>query len=632
VRRFVHSHCALLSCFLASIIIGGGVLTASVAEKANATPAATSLGIADHYIIVFKDFVDHPGSVAHAQTDQRNGELGFVYRSALKGYSAALSEVAVKAIANDPRVAYIERDAPGGIAAQTTPTGIKRTFATANKALAINEQDDLQADVDVAVFDTGIDYKHTDLNVVARTDCSNGAKKHSECVDESGTDEHSHGTHVAGIVAAIDDGDGVTGIAPGARLWAIKVLDKNGSGELSEFIAGIDWVTTRADKIEVANASLRYLTTSSQAFSDAIKASIEAGVVQVVAAGNEEEAVKYIPGNYGDAITVSAVADFDGQAGSKAGSSYCRETYELEWPGQTDDSLAEFSNYGNAVDIAAPGVCILSTVPGSGYAEIFEWPVTWSGTSMAAPHVAGAAAILAGQTNPSSKKDVEGIRETLVKAGNKGWTDTSGDGTQEPLLDLSSEGTFQIAQIYELRNTNSAGSPDYTFTYGSLNDRPAAADWNGDGSDSIGYYRPSTGAFYLRNSNSIGPPDSTFTFGGGSGDLPIAGDWNNDGTDTIGVYRPSEGTFYLRNSNTTGTADITAVYGTTGDMPIIGDWNNDGTDTIGVYRPSEGTFYLRNTNSTGTANITFSYGAADDLPIAGDWNNDGTATIGVYED
>ena len=122
-------------------------------------------------------------------------------------------------------------------------------------------------------------------------------------------------------------------------------------------------------------------------------------------------------------LTVSALADFDGKPGGE-GSATCRE--------DVDDTLAEFSNWGDAVDIAAPGVCILSTYP----LEQGEYG-TISGTSMASPHAAGALALLASANDPDSADDVYGLYSQVIMAGNYSWTDDSGDGLHEPLLDVS---------------------------------------------------------------------------------------------------------------------------------------------------------------------------------------------------
>jgi len=163
---------------------------------------------------------------------------------------------------------------------------------------------------------------------------------------------------------------------------------------------------------------------------EAIEESIEAGVVYVVAAGNSSKTVELVtPANVKPAITVSALADYDGKPGGK--SSPTCENYG------SDDHLASFSNFGSTVDMTAPGVCILSTEPSKKYG-------LKTGTSMASPHVAGAAALLAAQKNPNSAKDVEAIATTLKETGNFGWTDTSGDGVQEPLLDVSNESTYSI--------------------------------------------------------------------------------------------------------------------------------------------------------------------------------------------
>ncbi len=182
---------------------------------------------------------------------------------------------------------------------------------------------------------------------------------------------------------------------------------------------------------------------------------------------------------------------------------------------------------------------------------------------------------------------------------------------------------------YLLRNANSAGIPEVVFTHGSRGDLPVAGDWNGDGTDTIGYYR--RGTFYLRNSNSSGGADISFAFGNSEGDLPIAGDWNEDRRDTIGVYRPSNGSFYLKDTNASGVADYSFAYGNNEDLPVAGDWNNSGTDTIGLYRPSTGWFYLNNTNANDTPEHSFAYGngGQGDLPVAGDWDENGYDSVGI---
>jgi subtilisin family serine protease len=226
---------------------------------------------------------------------------------------------------------------------------------------------------------------------------------------------------VAGTIGALDNGIGPVGVAPGARIWSVGVLGSNGSGSTADIIAGIDWVTANAGSIEVANMSLGGEFTS-QALNDAITRSVNAGVVYVVAAGNSaKNAATFSPANHPDVITVSALADFNGLAGGGAPAT-CRS--------DVDDTLADFSNYGSVVEIAAPGVCIYSTWKSGGYNTI-------SGTSMASPHVAGAAALIASVSNPNSRTDVMNIRAKLMADGNYNWVDDSPDGIKEPLLDVT---------------------------------------------------------------------------------------------------------------------------------------------------------------------------------------------------
>ena len=183
--------------------------------------------------------------------------------------------------------------------------------------------------------------------------------------------------------------------------------------------------------------------------------------------------------------------------------------------------------------------------------------------------------------------------------------------------------------VFYLRNTNSAGAPDFAIPFGAASDIPLVGDWDGDGITTIGLYRPSDSVFYLRNTNSTGAPDITIPWGA-TGDVPVVGDWDGNGTVTIGLYRPSNNTFYLRNSNDYGPPNLEIPFGAPGDIPIVGDWDGNTTTTIGLYRPSGSIFFLRNTNSFGSPNVIASFGASGDLPVVGDWDGNGTVTIGVY--
>ncbi len=389
-----------------------------------ALPGAAAPTDVQPYIVVLKPAAADVPAAAAALARSAGGKVGHVYEHALKGFSLTAAPAAAAALARNPLVAYVEPDRLVTLEAQEMPTGIERTFADATANIDIDGVDDYRVDVDVAVIDTGIDWQHQDLNVVGGINCAQGWPFGPATCSGTGDDDHYHGTHVAGTIGALDNAAGVVGMAPGARLWAVKVLNKRGSGYTSWIVGGIDWVAGKADTIEVANMSLGGAGFS-QAEYDAIQGAVNKGVAFAVAAGNEDDdANNYSPGGFDNVLSVSALADFDGVPGA-LGAATCRA--------DQDDTLADFSNWGPEVDVAAPGVCILSTYPieqGS-YGTI-------SGTSMASPHAAGALALLASKSNPGNASDVYGLYNQVKGAGNFNWTDDSGDGIQEPLLDVRS--------------------------------------------------------------------------------------------------------------------------------------------------------------------------------------------------
>ena len=265
-----------------------------------------------------------------------------------------------------PFVRYVEGDPPGAVWAlqDTLPYGVSNIDAevvwggSQGATNVVSGQGGFG--VKVAVIDTGVDCGHIDL----LPGCFYGANFVNGLL---AFDDNGHGTHVAGIIGARDNGQGVIGVAPEAELYAVKVLDSAGSGSWSAVAAGINWAV--ANNMKVINMSLGG-TEASQAVADAVAAAAAAGVLVVSAAGNSGccNTVLY-PAKHAGSMAIAAVDQLD------------------NW--------ATFSSTGTEVDVAAPGVTILSTVPTgicslcdpSGYKSL-------SGTSMASPHVAGVGALL----------------------------------------------------------------------------------------------------------------------------------------------------------------------------------------------------------------------------------------------
>jgi subtilisin len=389
--------------FLRSVV--GGVCLAIFLAGSAATPVAGASGVGTipgQYIVVLKPGADRAAAVAQARA--LGGDVFMQYRYALNGYAVRLPEAALGAIQRDARVLFVSEDGEMGAAAAGECTDLTRCQRLSIGVDRIDgEQSSTRSgdgrgsvNVNVAVLDTGIDTLHPDLNVVGGRDCTSGAG-----ID----DPNGHGTGVAGLIGARDNAFGRVGVAPGARLWSVRVLPKDGEGTLSQVICGVDWVTsTRADSdptndIAVANMSLGGpLATPGPDRDDgncgrtdkdplhlAICGSVAAGVTYVVSAMNDSiDFANTIPATYDEVLTATAIADYDGQPGGLA-SPTCA-------PLGADDSAASFSNFATlpsdqAHTVAAPGVCLGTTFPTSTYTIFF------GGTSFASPLVAGMVAL-----------------------------------------------------------------------------------------------------------------------------------------------------------------------------------------------------------------------------------------------
>jgi subtilisin len=373
-------------------------------------PAAfgSSTPIPGRFIVVLK--AGQSGhAVAAAHRRLLGAQLTQTYDAAIHGYAARLSDRARARIAADPRVDRIVQDREGqAITAQTLPTGVDRVDADLGSQLAGNGAGTTPGDI--ATFDTGIQPNHPDLNVAGGVDCLKGYS------GDDGTwyDANGHGTHVAGILGAKDDLNGVVGVAPGVRLWAVRTLSGTGSGSTATQLCGINWLTANGPSlgIKVVNASQVLLgtaddgncgNTSGDVLHQAICRSTAAGLLWVFGAGNNPIDYKNGAGpSYDEVLTVTGAADSNGQpnVGSTATFNCVEVTSTKKNPTsttQTDDKYASFSAFAvspadQAHTIAAPASCIYSTWKGSTYGRA-------SGTSMATPHVAGAAhlCILSGQ-------------------------------------------------------------------------------------------------------------------------------------------------------------------------------------------------------------------------------------------
>ena len=354
------------------------------------------------YIVVFRPNVSDPVAMTDALLSTHGGRATQRYQQALRGFAAVLTTTAAEAIRRNPNVELVE---PDGLASTMTgpqllpPSwGLDRIDS---RALLLDEVYSYQNDgagVRVYILDTGVMTTHPEY--VGRA--SSGWDFVQSDADAS--DCHGHGTHVAGTVAGA-----TVGVAKAATIVAVRVLGCTGGGPWSQVIAGLDWVIANHVKPAVVNMSLGGSYTL--AINTAVSNTVAAGVTVAVAAGNAgQDACSFSPASAPDALTVGATT--------------------------RTDQRAPFSNFGSCVDLFAPGTEIYSSIMTGDYQS-------WSGTSMATPHVAGVAALYLA-ANPAATPaqvtaaildgaSVDRVTDALTTPNRLLYSQIAGDGVLPPL-------------------------------------------------------------------------------------------------------------------------------------------------------------------------------------------------------
>jgi subtilisin family serine protease len=408
-------------------------------DKLRGIQTSGNLNRPHRVFIVFKSI---PGEDDEDFVKGLGGTVKYAYRI-VPAIAAVIPEAAIEGLQRNPNVIAIEAVGKVKAVEDSYPWGISHIGSHIVHSNLLNKG----YGVRVAIIDSGIDYDHPDL-------ASNYAGGYDFAYDDIDPyDGHSHGTHVAGIVAADDNGSGIIGVAPDVELFALKVLDDSGSGWDYDVVAALDWIS-EYNRMN-SSAPIR-ITNNSYAGSDLNNTTVQAafdnlasaGVLHIAAAGNSGtwfgrgDNVGY-PARFASVVAVAAT--------------------------DSSDRRAYFSSTGPAVELSAPGVNIESTVPGGGTA-------LKSGTSMASPHVAGVAALVMAtdMTNPTTVRDR--LKATADDLGATGKDDQYGWG----LVDAD-----EAADLGTLPNSPPTAGFSYTISGLTVNFTDESSDVDGN---IVGWY------------------------------------------------------------------------------------------------------------------------------------------------
>jgi subtilisin family serine protease len=586
----------------------------------------TEKKILDQYVVVLKDDLDASNveSVTDDLVRAHGGQRKFIYKNALKGFSIRLPETAAQALSNDPRVDYVIEDGEASVSAtQFNPPswGLDRID---QRDLPLNQQynyDFTGAGVHAYVIDTGIRPTHVDFGgraSIAADFVGDG---------QNGNDCNGHGTHVAGTL-----GGSSYGVAKGVSIHAVRVLDCAGNGAQSTVVAAVDWVTGNRISPAVVNMSLGGPVYGP--LDTAVSHSIATGVTYVIAAGNDGvDAGNTSPARVTQAITVGATDMWDTRAVFTQFSS---------------------SNYGSVLDLFAPGQFITSAWWDSDTSQ-----QTISGTSMAAPHVAGVAALYL-QSNPGASPAT--VSAAIVNNATDGRVSNPGPGSPNKLLyslippppvsnigqavpkDYDGDGRADISIKYDDGRwridyaSNGFGSWDATYPgWGGPESIAAPADFDGDGRADLSAKNGGGGAWVIDySSNGFGAFDVVYSGYGLAESRPVPADYDGDGRADLSCHSTGTGIWRIDYAwNGYGVWDVNyGGFGYSENREAVADYDGDGRADISVHSITQGRWNIDYAwNGLGSWNASYGgFGFSANREAPADYDGDGRADIAVKAD